>query len=88
MLWSVAGIIVTVTLGILIGWGLRTRPLDQAPPLFFNGRNISLDMTLLSVDPLANGGTITVSWSVIHDNCMKIRGPNGSCPVVDIYLDE
>ena len=87
--------LLVATVGVVIGWIFRTRPVDPAPSTLFDGRMVALVMTLNNVDPLANAGTVTLGWDITDDSCMwPASGGNGSasvnpadCPAVNIYMD-
>lgn len=79
-----AAVIFVTAIGIGIGAALKPKPIDPAPLPGYQGRNLSLGMTLLSEDPLANGGSIDVSFNVYDDTCSS-DGPD-SCSPVNIYM--
>lgn len=84
--WCSAIAIMTVAIGISVGWAFRTSDLDGAPSSSFSGRTISLEMTLKNIDPLTDGGALTVSWNILDDTCIPTT--QSECPAVYIYMDE
>ena len=73
--------------GMGIGWAFRTKPLDNAPPSLYRGRQMYVDLTMQSVDPLAEGGMFTVSWNIFGDDCLA-NHTRYHCSSVNIYMDE
>ena len=58
-----------------------------------NARYIYLLMSVMNIDPVENGGTLTVHWSVRSDTCTAglsletMQDLEQSCPSVNIYTD-
>ncbi|GJE91726.1 hypothetical protein PsYK624_078770 [Phanerochaete sordida] len=80
-----------IALGISVGWAFRTRTLaSPADPPQFDQRVLFLGTQLETLDPLLNGGTIVVQWSVDRDSCIDdVPDQNdlSGCPPVNLYMD-